>query len=73
VTHLYVGDREAIESGKIKVFYLDGHGKAILRHKFRKENLIEYSGTLNFFQFLDEINGRSMTRENGVRLFFEVG
>jgi hypothetical protein len=69
VTHLYVADREAMKSGKIKGFYLDVHGNAIWHHKFRVENMIEYSGVLISFQFLDEINSRSMTRENGSEIF----
>ena len=33
-TRLYVTDREAMESRKIKVFYLNTHGDAIWHHKF---------------------------------------
>jgi len=69
VNRLYICDREALESGKIKVFYLDCHGKSIWHHKFKKENFIEYSGMVHACLFLDEINGQTMTRENGSEIF----
>ena len=66
---LYVTDREAMESGKIKVFYLDTHGDAIWHHKFSADNLLEYNGAWNSMG-LAEINACfSSSQENGCELF----
>ena len=67
-TRLYVTDREAMEGGKIKVFYLDVHGDPIWHHKFRAENFLEYNGAWHSMS-LAEINGCfSSSRENGCEL-----
>jgi hypothetical protein len=66
---LYVTDREAMESGKIKVFYLDTHGDAIWHHKVSAENLLEYNGAWNSMS-LAEINACfSSSQVNGCELF----
>ncbi|KAI1440104.1 hypothetical protein F5Y02DRAFT_423314 [Annulohypoxylon stygium] len=67
-TQLYVVDREAMEQGMIKVFYLDPHGNAAWSHKFKVEVMLEYNGAWQEMGLAD-INGCfSETREDGSEL-----
>jgi hypothetical protein len=66
---LYVTDREAMESGQIKVFYLDTHGDAIWHHKFSAKVLLEYDGAWHSMSLAEINSGFSGTKENGCEVF----
>jgi hypothetical protein len=65
---LYVTDREAMESGQIKVFYLDTHGDAIWHHKFRADALLEYEGAWHSMLLAELNEVYSASQENGYEL-----
>lgn len=68
-TRLYVADRETIDDGKIKVFYLDAHGNGIWHHKLSADTLLEYNGAWHGMSLAEINSSFSATRENGGELF----
>ncbi|KAI2469160.1 hypothetical protein F4781DRAFT_442916 [Annulohypoxylon bovei var. microspora] len=67
-TRLYVADREALENGMLKVFYLDPHGNAVWSHKFSTKVLLEYEGAWLSMSLAEINESFSLTRENGSEL-----
>ncbi|KAI1458539.1 hypothetical protein F4805DRAFT_423788 [Annulohypoxylon moriforme] len=69
-TRLYVVDREAMEKGMVKVFYLDPHGNVAWSHKFRTEAMLEYTGAWHGMNWADINWCFSETGEDGSELLF---
>ena len=67
-TLLYVRDREAMESGIVKIYYLNTHGEVIWHHKLRPEILLEFNGAFHSMNLADINGGFSVSRKYGSEL-----